>query len=61
MSASKPQPGQRKGRSPYKKYGKSPYAYGFKRCEHNHTVRQSMPTWSGLVCAACNTITKRFD
>jgi len=55
-----------KGKSPYRRYGKSPYQYQFKRCNHRkadgrpNAIYQQATHWHGDVCAACNIILKNF-
>lgn len=46
-----------KARSPYQKYGKSPFRYEHPNCRHARSVEQSTPTWRGHACATCNIIT----
>lgn len=51
---------QKSGVSPYKRYGKVPYHYTHKRCEHNHTHKERHliqgRTYEWQCCNACNVI-----
>ena len=53
-------------RSPYQKYGKSPFKYEHPSCKHSRTVFQAVPAtnqhdgWKGDVCASCNVIIYRY-
>ena len=55
-----------KGKSPYMRYGKTPYVYQFKRCSHRrdngrpNAILQQAPGWAGDVCAVCGTILKNL-
>lgn len=53
----KPSKVQKSGRSPYRKYDKTPYKYMHTDCNHNTSVRQSTKDWAGKVCTRCNIIT----
>ncbi|WP_375414658.1 hypothetical protein [uncultured Bradyrhizobium sp.] len=48
-------------RSPYQKYGKSPYKYESLNCRHSRSVEQSTPDWRGAACATCNNITATYS
>jgi len=51
-----------KARSPYVKYGKSPYKFEYPNCKHSRSVYQAVAAtnrhdgWRGEVCAVCNVI-----
>lgn len=49
-----------KGRSPYVRRNKRPYAYSHKNCAHRDTVEQKTATWHGTVCRVCNIIRSKF-
>lgn len=45
-----------KGRSPYKRKGKTPYVYGFKRCEHKSSHSEQHDGVGFVVCDACRVV-----
>jgi hypothetical protein len=55
-----------KGKSPYVRYGKTPYQYRYKSCSHRrdsgkpNALYQQAAGWAGDVCAVCNIILKNF-
>jgi len=55
-----------RGKSPYRRYNKSPYQYQYKRCSHRrengrpNAVYQQTLGWAGDVCSVCNIILKNF-
>lgn len=53
---------EKTGRSPYRKYNKSPYKYMSGDCSHSHVAHQSVAMahgkWEGKVCTRCNIIVK---
>ena len=54
-------------KSPYMRYGKTPYQYTFKRCSHRRSdgrpnaLYQQTAGWHGDVCAVCNIILKNLS
>lgn len=47
---------RKKARSPYQRYGKSPWKYDHQSCSHTNSTYQQVDGWKGFVCTRCNII-----